>query len=68
MYHAAIAYAQNGDLDKAMLCLNKTYAGHGTDLLSVKVDPGLDPPHSDPRFQDLIRRIGLPQDRHFLDC
>ncbi len=60
MYHLAIDYAQNGDLDHAIECLNRVYEAHANDILSIKVDVELDPLRSDPRFQELIRKVGLP--------
>lgn len=60
MYHLAIDYAQNGDSDNALLWLEKVYESHANDILSLKVDVELDPLRSDPRFQELVRKVGLP--------
>lgn len=60
MYQLALDYAQNGDPDNAMLWLNRLLAIHGNQLLAINVDPDFDPLRSDPRFEQLIRRIGLP--------
>jgi DNA-binding winged helix-turn-helix (wHTH) protein len=59
-YQTAVVYAQLRDPDNAFLCLEKAYEGHYSDILSLKVDPDLDPLRSDPRFQELVRRVGLP--------
>ena len=57
---AAAAYAQLGEKDAAFAVLEKAFVTR-TDLFMVKVDPELDKIRSDPRFADLLRRIGLPQ-------
>jgi TolB-like protein/DNA-binding winged helix-turn-helix (wHTH) protein/Flp pilus assembly protein TadD len=55
----AIACIGTGDNDKAMVWLEKAYAQHSSSLSAIKVDPTYDPLRSDPRFQELMRRIGL---------
>lgn len=54
-------YAALGKTDQAFECLEKTYAGRYPLMIYLKVDPGLDNLRSDPRLQDLIDRVGLPQ-------
>lgn len=55
----AEAYAMLGDKDKAFFWLNRAYEEHS--MLFVKITPYYDSLHSDPRFADLLRRMGLPQ-------
>jgi TolB-like protein/tRNA A-37 threonylcarbamoyl transferase component Bud32/Tfp pilus assembly protein PilF len=57
----ARAYATLGQKDKAFLWLEKGYKTRDSDIQLIGVDPKLDNLHSDPRFADLMRRIGLPQ-------
>ncbi len=47
--------------DDAFLWLNKAYAEHSNALTGLKVDPLYDPLRRDPRFQDLLSRVGLTQ-------
>ena len=56
----AIDHTQLGNTDNALLWLEKAYQARSSEVLSLKVDPDLDPLRSDPRFQELVRRIGLP--------
>jgi serine/threonine-protein kinase len=59
-YLFALIYAGLGEKNQAMEWLEKAYQEPSTLLGYAKVDPRLDPLRSDPRFQDLLRRVGLP--------
>ena len=52
-------YAVLGEKNSTMEWLEKAYQDRSVDLVTVNVDPDFDFLHSDPRFQDLLRRIGL---------
>jgi tetratricopeptide (TPR) repeat protein len=54
----AMIYASLGDTDQAMNWLEKGYEDRFNP--GVLLRPGFDPLRSDSRFQDLVRRIGLP--------
>jgi len=55
----AVIYAALGDRDQAMNWLEKGYQERFNP--GVLLRPGFDPLRSDPRFQDLVRRMGLPR-------
>ena len=59
--HAEIAaiYASLGDADRAMSWLEKGFQERFNP--SVLLRPGFDPLRSNPRFEALLRRIGLPR-------
>ena len=59
-YEIALVYAGLGDKDHAFEWLDKSFAAHDKGLTYLKIDPCLDPLRSDPRFQDLVRRVGFP--------
>ena len=54
-------YIALGEKDRAFFWLEKAYAQHSNALTWLKVGPMFDPLRSDPRFQDLMRRVGLTQ-------
>ena len=61
----AVAYTALGDKDRAFYWLEQAYrhpemVGHDYGLEVLKVDPLLAPLRSDPRFTDLLHRMGLP--------
>ena len=55
-------YAALGDNDEAFRLLFKNTEVRDGLGVYVKVDPPLDPLHSDPRWQVLLRRMKLPLD------
>jgi serine/threonine protein kinase/tetratricopeptide (TPR) repeat protein len=59
-YFLAGIHVGLGDHDRALEYLEKAYDEHSHWLLYLHLDPGMDPLRSHPRFQDLLRRIGLP--------
>ena len=59
-FDIALVYTALGDKDAAFTWLDKAMKDHSTWLVYSKWEPRLDPLRSDPRFQDLVRRIGLP--------
>jgi TolB-like protein/DNA-binding winged helix-turn-helix (wHTH) protein/Flp pilus assembly protein TadD len=63
----ALIYVGLGDRDQAMISLNKAYGARFK--ASILLRPAFDPLRSDTRFQDLLRRVGLPQaQRDLLHC
>ena len=52
-------YAGLGEKDKAFEWLEKGYEDRSISSADIKVDPTFDPLRSDPRFQDLLRRMNL---------
>jgi TolB-like protein/DNA-binding winged helix-turn-helix (wHTH) protein/Tfp pilus assembly protein PilF len=55
----AIAYLGLGNNEQTFAWMEKAYAAHTTSLAAIKVDPTFDPLRGDPRFQNLLHRLGL---------
>ena len=56
-------YAENGDIDLAFGALEKSYALHETGMAWAKVDFYLRNLRSDPRWEPLLRKLGLADDQ-----
>jgi len=52
-------YIALGEREKAFVSLERAFTQHDAQLMWLRVYSGLDPLRSDPRFQDLLRRVGL---------
>jgi Flp pilus assembly protein TadD len=60
-YLIATLYAELGHKDQAFQWLNTAYQERDPELVGLKTDFVLDPIRSDPRFVELVRKVGLPQ-------
>jgi len=50
-----------GEREQAFALLERAYAVNDHQLIFLGVEPEFDPLLSDPRFMDLVGRVGLPQ-------
>jgi eukaryotic-like serine/threonine-protein kinase len=48
------------EAERAMEYLEKAYEDHSHWLIYLHIDPSIDPLRDEPRFQHLLRRVGLP--------
>jgi TolB-like protein/DNA-binding winged helix-turn-helix (wHTH) protein/Tfp pilus assembly protein PilF len=54
-------YIALDDKEQAFFWLEKAYSQRSNFITSLKVNPVYDPLRSDARFQELLKRVGLPQ-------
>jgi hypothetical protein len=48
-----------GEFDVGFESLDRAYTKHETEMIFLNADPQWDYFRSDPRFQNLVRRVGL---------
>jgi len=60
-YLMATLYAGLGNKERALASLEKAYEDRSWYMTHLKLDPELDSLRPDPRFADIVRRVGLPQ-------
>jgi TolB-like protein/Tfp pilus assembly protein PilF len=58
-YEIALVYTGLGKKQEAFKWLEESYNAHDVGLVYLKIDPCLDPLRDDPRFDDLLRRVGF---------
>jgi TolB-like protein/Tfp pilus assembly protein PilF len=59
-YWVAIQYAALGDKDAAFAELEEAFRDHDWFINRLRVDPFMDPLRGDPRFDAMVKRLGLP--------
>ena len=59
-YQEATRFASIGENQRALGALEDAFAERESFIAMLKVDPRLDPLREDPRFQDLLRKVGFP--------
>jgi tetratricopeptide (TPR) repeat protein len=57
----AVLYVGLGEKDQALAALERAYAAHDLQMRYLGEDPHFDSLRSEPRFQEVIRKVGLPQ-------
>jgi tetratricopeptide (TPR) repeat protein len=60
-FDLAVIYGGLGDKELTLEYLEKAYDERSTSLALLKLSPAFVEVRSDPRFADLLRRIGLPE-------
>jgi len=60
-FRIAVDYARLGDKDKAFEYLNKAYDQREPQIAELNIRVPLSSLRDDPRFKDLIRKVGLPE-------
>jgi eukaryotic-like serine/threonine-protein kinase len=58
-YEVAVVYVELGNLDEAFRYFNQAYEQRADCMPLLKVDPRLDKIHNDPRYQELMRKVGF---------
>ena len=59
-YQIAMIYTYLEDHDRAFTWLERSYGERETSMVVLNVDPRMEALRSDPRFHDLVQRIGFP--------
>ena len=57
--YLAMGHAALGEMDRAFESLERAYQARSAGLIYLHLDPGYEPMKGDPRFTELLNRIGL---------
>jgi tetratricopeptide (TPR) repeat protein len=58
-FYLAMIYTQTGEINTAFEWLDKSYSDHEVEMYWLKVEPPFKTLHGDPRFENLLMKIGF---------
>lgn len=61
-FYLAMIYSVMGEIDLAFEWLEKSYEDHEVEMYWLKVEPPFEPIRSDPRYQEMLDKVGFPDD------
>ena len=60
-YKVALVYARLGETDRVFAHLKRSYEDHDGNMTYLKAVPAFEKYHTDPRFKDLLKKMGLDE-------
>lgn len=60
-YSVGLYYSGTGQKEEALYWLERAYKSHDTELYWLKTEPMFKTLHDDPRYEELLRKIGFPK-------
>ncbi len=60
-YSVGLYYSGTGQKEEALYWLERSYKSHDTELYWLKTEPMFKTLHGDPRYEELLRKIGFPK-------
>ncbi len=60
-FYIAMVYAQMGEIDTSFKWLDKSYEDREVEMHWLKVEPPFEPLRGDPRWQEMLDKVGFPE-------
>ena len=60
-FYIAMVYAQMGEIDTSFKWLDKSYEDREVEMHWLKVEPPFEPLRNDPRWQEMLDKVGFPE-------